>query len=207
MTGARLLTFFRQIYQIAQGLAFLHENDIVHGNLTVDSIVIVKGKAQITGLQYACVDNEDNDADKEFDHIYQGNRRHNLIAPEINYPDSCGRKSSRPRKPSDIYSLAMIACSVRTINVSYVLTWRADFLKLRQIYMTMPVWLKDLQCIKIGFHPKSTTHGTRPGKPYSMGDSEFAIIRTWWDENTERRPSAQQAVEAWRRSGSKLTPL
>ena len=112
-----LLTFLRQIYEIAQGLAYLHENDIVHGNLTVDSIVIVKNKAQITDLQYACVDNEDRDVDKDSNSIYQGSRRHNLLAPEINYPDIFGRMSSRPRKSSDIYSFACVLTEVCMLSL------------------------------------------------------------------------------------------
>ena len=64
--------------------------------------------------------------------------------------------------------------------------------------MTMSVWTKDLQCIKIGFHPKSIAiEGKRPGRPYLMDLGAWKVIEKWWDRVAENRPSAQHAVEEW----------
>lgn len=97
------LSMFQKLdmsHQIASGLKYLHENDIVHGDLTPTNILI-NGDGKICLADFGLSMILAESGNPTFNSCHGGNVR--WMAPEIALPESEG-EPTKPTMPADIYS-------------------------------------------------------------------------------------------------------
>jgi serine/threonine protein kinase len=102
------LFFSYQLFEIAQGLAYLHSQDIIHGDLRGTNILVDdKGHACLADFGLAVFSNATL-ANQSSQH--GGSVR--WMGPELLYPQSCGLENFQRTFANDVYSFACVCIEV-----------------------------------------------------------------------------------------------
>ncbi|KAJ7224795.1 kinase-like domain-containing protein [Mycena rebaudengoi] len=157
----------RLLWEVAQGLEYLHSRNIVHGDLRGANILITQD-------WYACLADfgltsfTDTTAATSTSH-QAGTAR--WMAPELIAPDHFGIRYRRT-PASDVYAFACVCLELYT--------GQPPFADIRE----MGVVLKIVQ----GERP------TRPATTPPMSDALWNYVNTWWAENPTTRPTIEVVV-------------
>jgi len=158
---------------VADGLSYLHSNDVVHGDLKGLNIRFNgAGAPFITdfGLFSMGFDpQEDND------HLY--NIR--WMAPEILEAENVS--SGRPTKMSDVYSFAIVVIEIFTGNVPF-----PDLSGLNIYYLV----------VKKGKRPPKPTDARKLG----LSSGAWKLVQKCWNEKRDERPDMQYVADRLRGS-------
>jgi serine/threonine protein kinase len=101
-------SFSYQLFEIAQGLAYLHSQDIIHGDLRGTNILVDnKGHACLADFGLAVFSNATL-ANQSSQH--GGSVR--WMGPELLYPQSCGLEYFQRTFANDVYSFACVCIEV-----------------------------------------------------------------------------------------------
>ncbi|KAF9786152.1 kinase-like domain-containing protein [Thelephora terrestris] len=92
---------------VAQGLIYLHENGMVHGDLKGANILI-DGSGQARLADFGLVTIVSDPANLFFPSSCAQSGTVRWMSPELIDPDHCGFERSRPTKSSDCYALGMV---------------------------------------------------------------------------------------------------
>lgn len=177
-----------QLHQIALGLAYLHAEGVVHGDLHAGNI-LVDGNgalrlgdfgmsliAEGTGYNYGSL---------------HGGGATRWSAPELFEPEEFGLESSRPTFKSDIYAFACICIEV-WILLSY---FCLNLSLVKQLYTGKPPF-PDLMDRQV---PRRVVRGDRPPRPSvlngdAMPGDMWSLTQSCWSHDVTRRPSADTVV-------------
>lgn len=100
-----------QLHQTAQGLAYLHGEGIIHGDLHADNLLIDEtGAVRLTDFGLSLI--AEGTAYNYGSHHGGGALR--WIAPELFDPEEFGLDNTRPTAKSDIYAFGCICVEVST---------------------------------------------------------------------------------------------
>ncbi|KAH8101100.1 kinase-like domain-containing protein [Cristinia sonorae] len=155
--------------QIANGLAYLHSDDVnvVHGDLHGGNILIDdSGAARITDFGLAV--HADATA-RQYKSIHGGGAIR-YRAPELHQPELFGLKSFRPTRQSDMYAFALTCIELYTEHIPF------ENLKAR---------MSEFEICQ------AIIKGNRPEKPRLMLNSIWDIVQECWIGHPLQRPSAQ----------------
>ncbi|KAG9000147.1 hypothetical protein FRB93_012822 [Tulasnella sp. JGI-2019a] len=100
--------------EVARGLQYLHINDVIHGDVKSDNIVVTKDRHAIIidfgfSLAFASEIEETNIRDKRSIPL----PNHRWMAPELIQKEEAGQlKSQLPGLPSDVFSFACVALEI-----------------------------------------------------------------------------------------------
>lgn len=98
-----------QLYQIALGLAYLHAEGVVHGDLHAGNVLVDEnGAIRLTDFGMSLI--AEGTAYNYGSHHGGGATR--WSAPELFDPEAFGLESSRPTFQSDIYAFACVCIEV-----------------------------------------------------------------------------------------------
>ncbi|KAF9777435.1 kinase-like domain-containing protein [Thelephora terrestris] len=165
----------RLLEDIAAGLCYLHEHDIVHGDLKGNNILITNETPPRACLadfgistlapSTSGVTATDN-AGGTF--LY--------MAPELIAPSTIGSSSARPTKPADIYALGMVILEVLT--------------------GALPFSEKGWVTTEVTYRVVS---GERPTKPddaeqIGFGGRTWELVEECWVQQPTRRPKIEQVL-------------
>ncbi|EGZ06127.1 hypothetical protein PHYSODRAFT_415543, partial [Phytophthora sojae] len=97
---------WRMMFQVAAGLQYLHDHEIIHGDLKGNNIVVSKnGTAMLTDFGFSFLDSGSCSVMKMRDH---------LGALQWRAPEFVVNTAGRPTFASDVYSLGM--CIIAAVN-------------------------------------------------------------------------------------------
>ncbi|KAJ7504391.1 kinase-like domain-containing protein [Mycena galericulata] len=99
----------RRLFEIAQGLAYLHSQDIIHGDLR-GSNILVDDDWHACLADFGLAVFSDATAATHTSH-HGGSVR--WMSPELHYPQSCGLETFKRTFASDVYSFACVCVEVR----------------------------------------------------------------------------------------------
>ncbi|KAJ6518846.1 kinase-like domain-containing protein [Mycena sanguinolenta] len=99
----------RRLFEIAQGLAYLHSQNIIHGDLRGSNILVDdEWHACLADFGLAVF----SDATAAT-HTSQHGGSVRWMAPELHFPESCGLQTFKRTFASDVYSFAFVCVEVR----------------------------------------------------------------------------------------------
>ncbi|TFK52977.1 kinase-like protein [Heliocybe sulcata] len=159
----------RWIFEIAQGLKYLHSCGIIHGDLRGDNILISDdGKAQITDfglvLYTETVGKVIGTTSKEL----QTAGARSWMAPEILDPENIDK--FRRTKPTDIYAFA---CTIWELYMEGAKPWPGRF---------YPTGYNEVMKSK------------RPSRPSAMSDGLWNIVERCWAQDPAARPHIDAVI-------------
>ncbi|KAJ7765418.1 kinase-like domain-containing protein [Mycena maculata] len=99
----------RRLFEIAQGLAYLHSQDIIHGDLR-GSNILVDDDWHACLADFGLAVFSDATVATQTSH-HGGSVR--WMSPELHYPQSCGLDTFKRTFASDVYSFAFVCIEVR----------------------------------------------------------------------------------------------
>ncbi|KAJ7833478.1 kinase-like domain-containing protein [Mycena leptocephala] len=101
----------RRLFEIAQGLAYLHSQEIIHGDLRGSNILVDdEWHACLADFGLAVF----SDATVATHTSHRGGSVR-WMSPELHYPPSCGLETFRRTFASDVYSFACVCVEVRSV--------------------------------------------------------------------------------------------
>ncbi|KAF7299457.1 Kinase-like protein [Mycena indigotica] len=160
--ASRRVVIDRLIREIAQGLAFLHDQNVVHGDLRGSNILIDDdGHACLTDFGLTVL----SDATTQTQH---GAGSVRWMAPEILNPTACGLEKFAKTTASDIYAFACVCLELYTGFPPFH----------AEILHDAPVILQVMA-------------GVRPSKPddAAIPDYVWEIMQQSWSHNHADRPT------------------
>ena len=180
-----------QLEQVAAGLYYLHDRDIVHGDLKGVSPFAQTIFCVVTRLQHnILLTNEDPpracltdfglsafapDTQGVTNTITAGGTPI-YMAPELLVPAKFGSASSRPTKPADIYALGMVIFEV--------------------LSGCQPFYERKWDIFEVIYH---VVGGERPAKPdnaeqVGFGDGVWELVEACWVEELTTRPTIDRVL-------------
>ncbi|KAH8101099.1 kinase-like domain-containing protein [Cristinia sonorae] len=158
------------IRQIASGLAYLHSEDVMHGNLRGNNILItLDGKAQIADFDMTRMS-------ETFLETYASipGEATRWYSPERLDPELFDMDSNRPTCASDVYSFACACVELYTLEAPF----------------------SGINNYKVG---GEIVKGNRPLRPTSpdgepISDRLWNVITQCWAQQPSQRPSADEVV-------------
>lgn len=113
-----------QLHQTALGLAYLHSEGIVHGDLHAGNLLVDEnGSIRLTDFGMSLIA---EGTAYNYGSQHGGGAVH-YTAPELFEPETFGLKTSRPTPRSDIYAFACVCTEVRIIGnfvVGFISPWQ-----------------------------------------------------------------------------------
>lgn len=166
------------IMDAAQGLLYLHETGIVHGDLKSTNILVdIDGRARLAdfGLARVVYNNE------SFNHESNAIPKQGALvwsAPELLAPGRFGLEDQDPSQESDVYAFAMVIWEIFTGVYPYSGDVMAAY---------------------------SILNGIRPPRPadateLGLSDSIWHLMERCWDQDRHNRPTMEIVVEELRRA-------
>ncbi|TFK53159.1 kinase-like protein, partial [Heliocybe sulcata] len=159
----------RLLSEVAQGLAFLHEQNIVHGDLRGGNIMVSDtGHALLSDFGLADVTETTLVAST----TTQRNGSTRWMAPELHDPARYGL-SFRRTKSTDIYAYACVSVEIYSGRMPFF-------------------GYSDIEAIL------KTLDGIRPERPTfqdggrEMSEEHWTLVNLCWQNDSSRRPSASQ---------------
>ncbi|KAK7025281.1 hypothetical protein R3P38DRAFT_2953753 [Favolaschia claudopus] len=163
----------RRLFEIAQGLAYLHSQDIIHGDLRGSNILVDdEWHARLADFGLAVF--SDATAATHTSH-HGGSVR--WMSPELHYPQSCGLETFKRTFASDVYSFAFVCIELYTGKPPFSDISHDAAVMLR-------VMAKE-----------------RPSRPCDadgqelMSNALWEIVQQCWSHDVAQRPSMVQVVE------------
>ncbi|KAH8101162.1 kinase-like domain-containing protein [Cristinia sonorae] len=175
-TGSNTLAELRQLHQSVLGLAYLHEEGIVHGDLHAGNILIDEvGNARLADFGLSLLAEATH---HEYGSIHGGGGSH-WKAPELFTPEEFGLSSYRPTFMSDIFAFACTCF---------------------EVYAGEPP-LAECNQYQIGFRVLKGERDPRPSVPGGelMHESMWSLVQSCWGHDPSSRPSAASVAETMSR--------
>ncbi|KAJ7767392.1 kinase-like domain-containing protein, partial [Mycena maculata] len=154
------------LFEIAQGLQYLHSRNIVHGDLRGANILINEDwNACLADFGLSVFSNATAS-------MHTSNRAGSLrwMAPELIDPDRFGTKFGRT-PASDVYAFGCVCVELYT--------GRPPFSELSEVVALL----------------KIVVHGERAERPSAMSDMLWERVMKYWADNPAARPVAEVVVE------------
>ncbi|KAJ7281522.1 kinase-like domain-containing protein [Mycena rebaudengoi] len=171
-----------RLFEIAQGLAYLHSQDIVHGDLRGSNILV-------NDLWHSCLADFGlavfSDATAATHTSHRGGSVR-WMSPELHYPQSCGLDTFKRTFASDVYSFACVCVELYTGRPPFYDVSHDAAVMLR-------VMAKE-----------------RPARPCDssgramMSDALWTIVQQCWSHNVVERPSMARVVEMMQQANKEL---
>ncbi|TDL19838.1 kinase-like protein, partial [Rickenella mellea] len=157
-----------QLLEITQGLAYLHANDVVHGDIRGNNILIDDSwHARLADFGLANFANETLRTVSSVMHA--GSTR--WMAPELLSPEREGLERFARTKASDIYALGCTTLEIYTGNVPF-----SDVLDEGAVMLQV-------------------LHDLRPERPPEVSPDRWSLIKDCWGKNRAERKTAEQVLE------------
>ncbi|KAJ7231339.1 kinase-like domain-containing protein [Mycena rebaudengoi] len=169
------------LWQIAQGLEYLHSRNVVHSDLRGANILITQDWS-------ACL--ADFGLTSFTEATLTTTRRSGTLrwmAPELLDPDRFGIQFRRT-KASDVYAFACVCLEVIQISI-----YRFCLFTLPQLYTGRPPFADIRNEVVI----HKSFLGERPARPATaplMSDALWKYMNAWWAENPTTRPPIEVVV-------------
>ncbi|KAJ7185721.1 kinase-like domain-containing protein, partial [Mycena filopes] len=163
----------RRLFEIAQGLVYLHSQRIIHGDLR-GSNILVDDEFHACLADFGLAVFADATAATRTSH-HGGSVR--WMGPELHYPQSCGLETFQRTFASDVYSFASVCVELYTEKPPF-----------SDISNDAAVMLRIVA-------------KERPARPCNtdgqnlMSDAMWDIIQQCWSHNPSARPSMASVVE------------
>uniref|UniRef100_A0A0W0FGM3 Putative kinase-like protein n=1 Tax=Moniliophthora roreri TaxID=221103 RepID=A0A0W0FGM3_MONRR len=168
-----------RLFEIAQGLAYLHSQHIVHGDLRGSNILVDLGC-------HACIADFGlsvfSDATVNSSHRAGSVR---WMAPELLLPDNSGLEHSQRTFMGDVYSFACVCI---------------------ELYTRKPPFVEISREPAVLF---SVIKGERPTRPPKIEEWLWNVVELCWKQDRVQRPSVSRVVEMMQigSPGGELVPL
>ncbi|TCD71977.1 hypothetical protein EIP91_000109 [Steccherinum ochraceum] len=162
----------RWLHQMALGLAYLHQEGIVHGDLHAGNILVDgEGNALLTDFGMALI----AEATASQYGSAHGGGATRYLSPELIDPEEFDLEVARPTKKSDVYSYACTAIELYTSQVPF-----PDILQERIVM-------------------RRVVKGQRPPRPRfddggTMSDALWSLIQRCWAQQASDRPEADEVA-------------
>ncbi|TCD64008.1 hypothetical protein EIP91_004676 [Steccherinum ochraceum] len=159
------------IQQITSGLAYLHSEEIVHGDLRGPNILVDSDKMiKLADFGLAVFA---EGASRNYGSTRGGNAR--WLSPELIHPELFGLSSDRPTYSSDVFALGCVCVEICTSQAPYA-------------------GISDHQVIA------RVPYGLRPARPNfpdntDLPDALWSTIMLCWTHTAVERPTALSLVE------------
>ncbi|KAH8082794.1 kinase-like domain-containing protein [Cristinia sonorae] len=151
------------LYQVAAGLAYLHEEGIVHGDLHGGNILVDADETiRLTDFGMALIAKATS---YQYGSIHGGGAVR-WQAPELLDPDEFGLTSTRPTFASDVYSFALTSIELYTDDVPFST-------------------LTELQLMR------RIVNGERPVWPENMSRTLWILLQSYWGHPATRPPLSE----------------
>ncbi|KAJ6502738.1 kinase-like domain-containing protein [Mycena vitilis] len=162
----------RLVLEIAQGLAYLHSMNIVHGDLRGNNILISDECTACLADFGLATTIRDDDADVTTGALSSSNRAGSMrwLAPELITPEQFGCRFVRTRA-TDVYAFGCVCLELETGAPPF----------------------SDVQDVPAMF---KVLAGERPERPDSMSDAMWYIITAAWAEDFRQRPNTSHIIFA-----------
>ncbi|KAF5345021.1 hypothetical protein D9758_010427 [Tetrapyrgos nigripes] len=159
-----------RLHEIAQGLAYLHSQNIIHGDLRGSNILINdQWQACLTDFGLTVFDDTTL---VPLTSRHEGSVR--WMAPELHMPESFGLDRFRLTVKTDVYAFGCVCLELYTGNAPF-----------SELAHDTAVMLRVLK-------------GERPSRPtgaFKMSDGLWEIVGRCWSHNHEERSEADKLVE------------
>ncbi|KAF9646427.1 kinase-like protein, partial [Thelephora ganbajun] len=169
------LSYTTNLHEAAMGLHYLHEREIIHGDLKGDNILITNGTPARACLADFGLSTLTPSAPGGTTTITAGGTPR-YMAPELLNPEKFGKTNSRPTKPADIYALGMV--------IYEVLTGLDPFYDQNPVVYQLAYRVVD---------------GARPTKPSNteeigFGSGTWELVKECWKPRSTKRPTIEQVL-------------
>ncbi|KAJ7155408.1 kinase-like domain-containing protein [Mycena crocata] len=172
----------RRLFEIAQGLEYLHSQDIIHGDLR-GSNILVNDEWHACLADFGLAVFSDATAATHTSH-HGGSVR--WMSPELHYPQSCGLDSFQRTFKSDVYSFAFVCVELYT--------GKPPFSELsHDAAVMLRVMAKE-----------------RPSRPCDasgrqlISDALWEVVEQCWSHDISQRPSMARVVEMMQEGNEEL---
>nr|GAT45718.1 predicted protein [Mycena chlorophos] len=173
----------RRLFEIAQGLAYLHSQDIIHGDLRGSNILVDDGwHARLADFGLAVF----SDATIATQTSHRGGSVR-WMSPELHLPQSCGLDTFRRTFASDVYSFAFVCIELSQGKAPFFDIAHDAAVMLRVMSKERP--------------PRP--YDTVSGRPL-ISDSLWAIVQQCWAHDVVERPTMARVVEMMQEGNDEL---
>ncbi|KAF7309834.1 hypothetical protein MIND_00355300 [Mycena indigotica] len=172
-----------RVLEIAQGLAYLHSQDIIHGDLRGSNILVDDGwHARLADFGLAVF----SDATIATQTSHRGGSVR-WMAPELHLPQSCGLEDFRRTFASDVYSFAFVSI---------------------ELIQGKPPFADIIHDAAVMLRVMAKERPARPRDPESgrslISDSLWAVVQQCWAHNIAERPTMARVVEMIKEGNEEL---
>jgi len=171
-TPAMVTQLLTWVHQITLGLAYLHSEGIVHGDVRGPNILVDSDRsAKLTDFGLAVFS---EGASRSYGSTRGGNAR--WLSPELIYPELFNLSSDRPTCASDVFALGCVCVELITFQAPY------SGISDNQVIARVPL-------------------GLRPERPQfadgsDIPDALWSTITLCWQTDASHRPGAEALTEA-----------
>ncbi|KAG6848078.1 hypothetical protein H0H93_003608 [Arthromyces matolae] len=197
----------RQALDVASGLEYLHNKDILHGDLTGFNILIDStGRARLAGFSISSVYDLDIPEWASYPPAVSKAKEGTIRwqAPELIMPVSDSDEDAHNTKASDVYAYGCVCIEARTAS-SLIVEWDLMISKIfmcHKPFATTPNLMKVTHLISSGHPPAEHPDPLDPCWTESgLSESIWAFMERCWQRAPNERPSAADVVEFWTSSG------
>jgi len=161
---------FELLKDVARGLMYMHDQDMIHGDLKGANILIDENRrARLADFGLITIVSDPAIFSTSSSIVSCGTIR--WMSPELLHPSQFGLEDSRPTKESDCYALGMVVYEVLSGKVPFAAL--KDFVVMRKI-----------------------TEGGRPERPEGVQglwftDELWGILNQCWAARSKSRPSIE----------------
>ncbi|KAF9269180.1 kinase-like protein [Marasmius fiardii PR-910] len=177
----------KRLFEIAQGLAYLHSQHIIHGDLRGSNILVDDDwHARLADFGLAVF--SDATVGTSSSH-HAGSVR--WMAPELHHPQSFGLKYFRRTFASDVYSFACVCVELYTG---------------RPPFADIPHDPAALLQVMAGVRPSRPMYASS-GPGAVMPDYLWDLVQLCWSHNRAQRPCMTKVVALMQAGNSELVPV
>ncbi|KAF7356563.1 hypothetical protein MVEN_00990000 [Mycena venus] len=172
----------RRLFEIAQGLAYLHSQDIIHGDLR-GSNILVDDEWHACLADFGLAVFSDATAATHTSH-HGGSVR--WMSPELHYPQSCGLDTFKRTFASDVYSFAFVCVELYTGKPPFSDISHDAAVMLRVMAKERPARPSDADGREL------------------MSEELWALVQQCWSHDVEERPTMARVVELMQDANEEL---
>ncbi|KAF8216543.1 kinase-like domain-containing protein [Mycena galopus ATCC 62051] len=172
----------RRLFEIAQGLAYLHSQDVIHGDLRGANILVDDDWHACLADFGLAVFSEATAAT----HTSHRGGSVRWMGPELHYPQSCGLETFKRTFASDVYSFAFVCVELYTGKPPFSDISHDAAVMLRVMAKERPARPCDAKGRKL------------------MSDALWAIVQQCWSHDVAERPSMARVVEMMQDANEEL---
>ncbi|KAF9444038.1 kinase-like protein [Macrolepiota fuliginosa MF-IS2] len=165
------------VYDIIQGIAHLHNEGIIHGDLKGPNILVTKaGRACIADFGLATISYGEKQNWTSICTSKESGGTLRWQAPEL-----LESESFEPTASSDVYAFGSIMYEIFTGQI--------PFYEIRQPVKVMKMMLE-------GERPSKPAPGHVAWTQWGLTEKTWRLMQQCWEDNPEERPTATEALEA-----------